>query len=659
MKKKALFLFCSAILFSTLVGCTNNSSSLGSSNEPSLVGPIQYEDKLASYSQDGVILHAFNWSFNTIKENLPSIKEAGYTTVQTSPVQQPKGGGANWWSLYQPVSFSIATSSTIGTKEELKELCEEADKYGIKIICDIVFNHMATTGGLDEWGDPEVDPEVKTYEPRIYEERATMFHHITEPTGIQNTTHCYNGLPDLNTGNPYVQERALSLLKECIDVGVDGFRFDAAKHIETPSDGACASSFWDNTLEVAKTYYKEKTGDTLYAYGEILNDCENGRQLSIYTDKYFAVTDNSYGSGLINSVGTKRVGEIVNQTYGKKCEPSKLVLWAESHDTYEGGGTPPGDKRIQRAWAIAAARKDATALFFARPNEAGEMGKEGSTLWSDEFTACINRFHNRFVGAEEKLIKQGDTALSIERYSENDFGAVIVDTSTKKCELDITFENLPDGDYYDSITGTKYEVRNKQAKIAFESNGIVVLTLTPCTPRPTYSFSTPSTMYANKLDLTLKASNAEKAYYQIDDGEKVEFTNSVKIAIGENAKAEETTKVKIVVENGEHKKEKTMYYTKLKLVEGYVNVVNVNPTYFENYEVYIWYWDTASTWTKDYELRDGTLLFDATKVGAKGFLLALFPKGYTISNLKAWDSNVVKQSSDIDVAKGFYDASSF
>ena len=102
-----------------------------------------------------------------------------------------------------------------------------------------------------------------------------------------------------------------------------------------------------------------------------------------------------------------------------------------------------------------------------------------------------------------------------------------------------------------------------------------------------------------------------------------------------------------------------MYYTKLKLVEGYVNVVNVNPTYFENYEVYIWYWDTASTWTKDYELRDGTLLFDATKVGAKGFLLALFPKGYTVSNLKAWDSNVVKQSSDIDVAKGFYDASSF
>ena len=221
MKKKRLLPLVALVVLSGLSSCGPK------------VGVIEYSDKLAPSTQEGVILHAFNWSFDTIKENLPAIKEAGYTSVQTSPVQQPKGGGANWWSLYQPVSFSIATSSSLGNKEDLKELCEEADKYGIKIVCDIVFNHMATTGKIDEWGDPEVDPEVETYEPYIYQNRETLFHHIDEPIGIQNTTHCYNGLPDLNTGDPYIQERALSLLKECIDVGVDGFRFDAAKHIET------------------------------------------------------------------------------------------------------------------------------------------------------------------------------------------------------------------------------------------------------------------------------------------------------------------------------------------------------------------------------------------------------------------------------------------
>lgn len=98
---------------------------------------------------DGVMLHAFNWSYNTIKENLPAIAAAGYTTVQTSPVQQPKDYSTSgdvtgqWWKLYQPISFHIAEESWLGTKDDLKSLCDEADKYGIKIICDIVSNHIA------------------------------------------------------------------------------------------------------------------------------------------------------------------------------------------------------------------------------------------------------------------------------------------------------------------------------------------------------------------------------------------------------------------------------------------------------------------------------------------------------------------------------------
>ena len=40
---------------------------------------------LADNTKDSVILHAFCWSFNTIKENMKDIAEAGYTTIQTSP----------------------------------------------------------------------------------------------------------------------------------------------------------------------------------------------------------------------------------------------------------------------------------------------------------------------------------------------------------------------------------------------------------------------------------------------------------------------------------------------------------------------------------------------------------------------------------------------
>lgn len=46
------------------------------------------------------------------------------------------------------------------------------------------------------------------------------------------------GLPDLNQTLPYVRERILGLLNVLVDLGVAGFRVDAAKHM------------WPNDLEV-------------------------------------------------------------------------------------------------------------------------------------------------------------------------------------------------------------------------------------------------------------------------------------------------------------------------------------------------------------------------------------------------------------------------
>ena len=95
----------------------------------------------------------------------PPIAAAGYTTVQTSPVQQPKDYSTSgdvtgqWWKLYQPISFHIAEKSWLGTKDDLKSLCDEADKYGIKIICDIVSNHIANA---DEARPETVSNQVKS-----------------------------------------------------------------------------------------------------------------------------------------------------------------------------------------------------------------------------------------------------------------------------------------------------------------------------------------------------------------------------------------------------------------------------------------------------------------------------------------------------------------
>lgn len=45
---------------------------------------------LVEKAQDGAILHAFNWSYSAVKSNLQAIAQAGYSSVQVSPVQKPK-----------------------------------------------------------------------------------------------------------------------------------------------------------------------------------------------------------------------------------------------------------------------------------------------------------------------------------------------------------------------------------------------------------------------------------------------------------------------------------------------------------------------------------------------------------------------------------------
>lgn len=126
-------------------------------------------DSLPSNTKDGVILHAFNWSFNTIKNELPNIAAAGYKSVQVSPVQGTKEPGKNindWWLLYQPTNQSIGNSQ-LGSYDDFKALCDEADKYNISIIVDAVLNHVANNGKNKENEiSDSVDPEFR--DPSFY-----------------------------------------------------------------------------------------------------------------------------------------------------------------------------------------------------------------------------------------------------------------------------------------------------------------------------------------------------------------------------------------------------------------------------------------------------------------------------------------------------------
>ena len=594
-KKIASLVVASALLTSSFAAITSvNAAEVDSAQTASADSTLR--DKVG----DGVMLHAFNWSYNTIKENLPAIAAAGYTTVQTSPVQQPKDYSTSgdvtgqWWKLYQPISFHIAEQSWLGTKDDLKSLCDEADKYGIKIICDIVSNHIANA---DENRPDSVSNQVKKYEPEFYKKRRTYTRTYKGDANDSSVQAVVQGhvskCPDLVTNDTAVQTYIINLLKECIDCGVDGFRFDAAKHIETEDDGEYASDYWKNITTSASSYYTQKTGDDLYIYGEILNNCGADRSYSSYT-KYINVTDNRTGDAVLYNVSKGKASTATNATYKSGVAASNAVLWAESHDTYEGNSGSSGysntssvsDEDVVKAWAIVASRKDSTALFFARPGTALMGGVSTDTTYKSTAVSEINKFHNLFVGQSEKLGSSGNIAYVARGTS----GIVLSNCKGTNASVSISGTGLADGKYTDTVSGAEFTVANGVLTGSIGKTGVAVVYNGTTTPKAINSVESGS-FRGDTMTLTLTLENATSGTYCLDDSTPVKFTGTTSIRIGSDYKPGETITLTVTATDGVKTSSMVYKYTKSTAQESGVYVF-FNPAtqkgWSAPYQVYIY-----------------------------------------------------------------------
>ena len=594
-KKIASLVVASALLTSSFAAITSvNAAEVDSAQTASADSTLR--DKVG----DGVMLHAFNWSYNTIKENLPAIAAAGYTTVQTSPVQQPKDYSTSgdvtgqWWKLYQPISFHIAEQSWLGTKDDLKSLCDEADKYGIKIICDIVSNHIANA---DETRPDSVSNQVKKYEPEFYKKRRTYTRTYKGDANDSSVQAVVQGhvskCPDLVTNDTAVQGYIINLLKECIDCGVDGFRFDAAKHIETEDDGEYASDYWKNITTSASSYYTQKTGDDLYIYGEILNNCGADRSYSSYT-KYINVTDNRTGDAVLYNVTKGKASTATNAKYKSGVAASNAVLWAESHDTYEGNSGSSGfsntadvsDENVVKAWAIVASRKDSTALFFARPGTALMGGVSTDTTYKSTVVSEINKFHNLFVGQSEKLGSSGDIAYVARGTS----GIVLSNCKGTNASVSISGTGLADGKYTDTVSGAEFTVANGVLTGSIGKTGVAVVYNGTTTPKAINSVESGS-FRGDTMTLTLGLENATSGTYCLDDSTPVKFTGTTSIRIGSDYKPGETITLTVTATDGVKTSSMVYKYTKSTAQESGVYVF-FNPAtqkgWSAPYQVYIY-----------------------------------------------------------------------
>ena len=521
-----MVLTCAAVgSFSALAGTADSSVSAnaGSDSAANAYG-------LASKIEDGNILHCFDWKYSDIKAELKNIAQAGFTSIQTSPAQEPDSWGA-WYWLYQPKGFYIS-SSPLGTKSELQSLCTEAHKYGIKVLVDIVSNHL--TG---DRGKVQSDLQAGQYWHPEFEIK-----NWTNPSRYE-LINGKIGMADLNTSNSYVQQVVKNYLNTLKGIGVDGFRFDAAKHIGLPSEG-------DN-------YWKMVQSMGMYVYGEIL-DQPGGDAKKIINEyaNYIGVTDIPYSGNITGSIRDGAVKPTTGKFWNDLGVPaSKIVYFGESHDTFanktpeqgEGGWTKYLQQNfIDRAYAVVGARADSQSLYLSRPGTTDKenirAGVKGSTHFTAKEVAAVNHFHNAMIGSPDKVT----TANNCYMVSRNR-GAVIV--AAKGSNLTVSMPN-PDGmvmpgTYNDEVSGTQWTVTSSTVSgkigsmgIAVIYNGNPVATTAPTTVKPTTKPTTAPQPTTAPMEQVLIGDSNNDGDVTIGDATKIQMhVARLKMLTGKNMKA--------------------------------------------------------------------------------------------------------------------------
>lgn len=138
-----------------------------------------------------------------------------------------------------------------GTMADLQELLDLCHQRGVKVILDLPINHTSTQ---NQWFKNFTNAHLMQNDRNAYYNFYTWLEDgDTVPAGrhfarVAGRTLLYEAnfsddMPELNFDNESVRQTVLDVAKFYLDMGVDGFRFDAAKYIYY-GDNASSADFW-------------------------------------------------------------------------------------------------------------------------------------------------------------------------------------------------------------------------------------------------------------------------------------------------------------------------------------------------------------------------------------------------------------------------------
>jgi len=417
-----------------------------------------------------VILHAFNWSYGLIADRAADIARVGYGAVLFPPPLYSDENGPAWWQVYQPKDYRVLRSH-LGRKADIVKALQALKQAGVLCYADIVFNHMANESRPDRFHFPGKDllaryaADSSFAADRLYGDLSQGlfdehdFHpdrNISDWTDDQEVVDGeLSGLPDLALTIAVVQEQ-IECLQHLVELGFDGFRADAVKHLP---------------IEHVTAVFQSKPVEGKFVFGETLT-FDKGQSmeflLPVLKETRIACYDFPLQQTLKQAFqvgGSLR--SLVDPAADRNALPwNRAVTFSVTHDVPNNDGfrgmlLDPQDEYLANAYVLG--RDGGVPLIYSDHGESTGSHPEDQGRWQE----CWNRyeivqmigFHDALEGAPQRSLWDDDGFLVFAR---GDKGIVAINKTAEWVSPTIDTQGLCWGGYRCQIHQHLMQVQGEQ-----------------------------------------------------------------------------------------------------------------------------------------------------------------------------------------------------
>ncbi len=442
-------------------------------------------------NQSNVILHAFDWPYALVAERAKEIKDLGYQTVLVSPPMKSfrTGKSIQWWQLYQPQDYRVIDNK-LGNTEDFKAMMLALNDVGVWVYIDVVFNHMANESAarLDLQYPSKRDMQCYA-KHRAYFEQQKLFGDLDKPLfaeqdfveafGIENWKDRWEvqngrltggpldpGLPTLRTSSHVIQQQQAYLLA-MKDLGVRGFRIDAAKHL---------------TIEHIKQVFTEEITRDMHVFGEIITDGgATEEEYELFLQPYLKETRlAAYDFPLFKTIYDALEAQNGSLTalidpycFGQALTNERSITFAVTHDIPNNDvfrNLVMSETNEWLATVYILTRDGGVPLIYSDLDPSGITNAKGEPRWvegwRDSKLSQAIHFSHSVHGEVFKLQEANDDLLVFKR---GEKGIVLINKSTRSKSVLLDLEGQ-----FDSVL-TDQSVKGKQASVIVQAGAVELL----------------------------------------------------------------------------------------------------------------------------------------------------------------------------------------